>query len=216
MPLKRLWNSLCGRSPQGPTPVEESAAHRDTASDRQASVKPRGKPSSVKPTNAKRGGFNLFGGPHTGLCKQIKSLQAATNLEIATVLEIGVGDGSRAIAMLSMIESAGEKARYFAIDQFELAGGEVTLKHFHQTLRTANIRPQVLPQPIAPALMRMAHTHGEVDLIVIGAPTSQWQNPAAEAALARVAHARTAIVFSDGDSWIRYQVPGVNSVRRAA
>lgn len=211
MPLKKLWNSLRGRSQVNPVTTEHTLAQDAVKSESGAARRSQSASSPLKSKpKSTRGGLNLFGGPHAALCKQLKSLKPAT------VLEIGVGNGTRAIAMLATIEKAGEKARYFAIDQFEMAGGDVTLKAFHQTLRGADIRPQVLPQPIAQGLMRMAHTHGKVDLVVIGVPQSEWQTPAIEAALARVTGPETAIFFSEGDSWIRYQLPGWDSVGQAA
>ncbi|MFK8111912.1 MAG: hypothetical protein AB8B91_06905 [Rubripirellula sp.] len=188
----KLWNSIRGRS----TPdVREEPAIAE---------------QPTQPEKAAKRGFKLFGGPHAALCKQLKSVQANT------VLEIGVGDGSRAVAVLETLAKAGQDARYLVIDQFEMAGGEVTLMEFHQSLRAAGIRPQVFPQDIANGLVRVSHTIGAVDLIVIGADQANWQNPDISAKLSRVAHNGTVILYFDGEGWQNHTLAKSAEIRRAA
>lgn len=197
MPLLKLWNSIRGRS--NPANGEETAAT-------QAQSAP---PSAAKSEPSASRGFGLFRGPHAGLCKSLKTV-AATSL-----LEIGVGDGTRAVAMLETLSKQGQDVRYLALDQFEMAGGDVTLKQFHQSLRAHDIRPQVYPQDIENGLLRIAHTIGTVDLIVIGTNLAEWQTPAVTARLSRVAHKGTVILYLDGEAWRKYTLAEPVEFRRA-
>ncbi|TWU56032.1 hypothetical protein [Rubripirellula reticaptiva] len=161
--------------------------------------------------------------------------------EIRTVLEISAEDGSRAIAVLETLAKtlpvaattvkiadidAGDAAddavaaavpsvRYIVIDQFEMAGGATTLKQFHQTLRGADIRPQVYPEPIDRGLIRVAHTIGAVDLILFAAPADQWDKPEIAKLIGRVSHADTKVLVRDGDAW-KSPTTSETPVRRAA
>ena len=116
--LLKLWNSIRGNS----SPAPSKPGHSSKQADRDEPKRKLAKPS--KPS---RGVLGLGGGPHSALCKQLKRIQAAS------VLEIGVGDGTRAAAVLQTLQSNSE-IQYIAIDQFEMAGSELTLKHFHQQI----------------------------------------------------------------------------------
>lgn len=209
MPLLKLWNSLVGRS----KPAEDQSAG---SAELTVNAAPTAKSASRKSTN--NGGrstkglrLSLFGGggPHGTLCKLVKPLQAKA------VLEVSVGDGSRAIAVLEALGTA-HKVRYVAIDQFEMAGGDVTLKAFHKTLRREGIRPQVYPEPINRGLVRVANTIGPVDLVIIAAEQTQWQTPETMSLLARVSHSETVVLFQDEESWERFEPPVQSEIRRAA
>ncbi len=201
MPLLRIWNSIRGRSTPKETPRQESSANSSTPD---VSNSPGRRP-------IKSSRLSLFGGggPHGDLLKLVKPLNARW------VLEICVGDGSRAIAIVQTLGSP-PPVRYLAIDQFEMVGGEVTLKAFHQRLRSAGIRGQVFPEPIDRGLVRVANTVGAVDLIVIAAAPEDWQTPETLSLLARVAHPNTVVLYQDDESWDRFEVPDPVQQRRQA
>jgi hypothetical protein len=136
-------------------------------------------------------------------------------LQAATVLEISVGDGSRAIAILQTLGDS-QQVRYVAIDQFEMSGGEVTLKAFHKTMRSEGIRPHVFPEPINRGLLRVANTIGPVDLVIIAAGADQWQTPETLSLLARVTHGETVVLFQDEESWERFEPASPIQASRAA
>lgn len=198
MPLRKLWNSIRGRSTPTGNGCDDPAGSANRA-------KPEPPKSKEKP---KRGLFG--GGPHAGLRKLLKTVEADT------VLEISVGDGSRAIAILETLAKQNQKPRYIAIDQFEMADGEVTLKEFHQTLRAHEIRPQVFPQDIENGLTRVAHTVGATDLIIIGADPSVWQTPIIGAKLARISHNGTVILYLSAEGWKKHTLAEPAEIRRAA
>jgi hypothetical protein len=201
MPLLKLWNSIRGRSTQS-----QSADDRPAAATQAATID-----AHVAPKTKRRPGLGIFGGgPHAALCKLVKPI-AATSL-----LEISIGDGSRAIAVLETLAKTQENIRYAAIDQFEMAGGELTLKQFHQTMRAENIRPQVFPEAIERGLIRVARTIGAVDLVVIGAPLDEWHKPSILPLLGRVSHANTVIFYLDAETWSRHDVVAASGLSRAA
>ncbi len=103
-----------------------------------------------------------------------------------------------------------------AIDQFEMAGGEVTLKAFHKSMRSEGIRPHVFPEPINRGLVSVANTIGPVDLVIIAASQDQWQTPETHSLLARVTHSDTVVLFQDEESWERFEQTTPSQIRRAA
>lgn len=233
MPLLKLWNTIRGRSNsdtgQTDPEVATNGPTQTVASQATPASRPTAEPAiATKPTKQR---LNLFGGgnPHAPLCKMIRTTTAKT------VVEIGVEDGSRAIAVMGTLmqnlppapaaDSAcdGESAtpalpaiRYVAVDQFEMAGGETTLKQFHRTLREAELRATVYPEPIDRAITRVAHTIGVVDLVLIATAAEQWQTPANEALMKRICHASTVVLYREGSDWRSWRTSPEVATKRAA
>jgi hypothetical protein len=236
MALLKLWNSLLGRSSENSSQPEqssqpvlgtsESTPTADAAS--QPQQKTPAKKTLAKKTTSRRG---LFGGnsPHAALLKRLRGVTADS------VLEISVGDGSRAVEVLALLgenaakldkaDVTGQKIRYAAIDQFEMGNpSEIgvrthTLMQFHQTMRSGGIRPQVFPETIDRGLIRVAHTIGSIDLIVISAGAGSWQTPAIKALLSRITHNASLIVFQQDETWQTLSLSELGSepiYRRAA
>ena len=147
--------------------------------------------------------------PHSGLCKLLKPLS------VHSVLEIGVGDGSQAIAVMETLSRQSDSIRYYAVDEFEMAGG-VNLKQFHQTLRNHSIHPQLFPGPVDRGLMKIAHTIGSVDLILVADANVIDSNPAVTEMLARISHEGTGVLVARNDTWSSMEVSIGNQSRRAA
>ena len=196
MPLLKLWNAIRGRSTKT-QPVDQG---------------PASEPQVTTQTKTSNRGNRLaiFGsGPHAGLCKLVKSVSASS------ILEISVDDGSRAVAVLETIKKNNKNIRYLAIDQFEMAGGPVTLKQFHQTLRAKEFRPQLIPETMERGLARVSHTIGTVDLVLIAAPLETWQTPQFLQLLSRVTHQGTMVLYRDEqETWKELSTPA--PMRRAA
>lgn len=195
MPLLKLWNSIRGRS-TGEDVREQAPAAESSA-----------------PQPSRRPGIALFGGgPSAGLGKLVRSVSARS------VLEISVGDGSRAIEVLRALSKSSKSQhslRYLAIDPFEAAPGGVSLKQFHQTLRAARIRPSLYPGSIDSGLTRIAHTVGMVDLVLISLDTQVWQTPRTLRLLQRVSHPRTTLLYCEEGVWLSYE-SAPSELRRAA
>lgn len=219
MPLLKLWKSLFGhRQEHLPAAGSESSpSSPDAGSDRshtrfeapavarqtqQSAPKPRSKPKS---RTRKIFGIGL-GGQHAALCKQVRRVRPRT------ILEISVGDGSRAVEMMAALEGS-EPVRYVAIDQFEMSpsGGAdaeptITLKSFHQLLRREGVRwAQIFPETSEAGLRRVATTIGAVDLVVIAIEREHWDTPLFNALLQRVCHPGTAIISRNDENWVRYE-----------
>lgn len=229
MPLLKLWNALWGRAgkeqPVGkPVSRDVVSAERQagaqapvakaSAETRTATVKSQAtaSPPQVSTKAAKPGKsvFGLFGSnPHGSLCK----LAAATNASI--VLEVSVGDGSRAIAVVQALTQRGGTVRYVGIDQFELSGGSVTLRDFHQATRAAGVRPQIFPESIERGLTRFLHTIGRADLVILASPDEILQDARIRQLLTRISHPKTTVLYRRGDAWLTLENGSVSTSRAA-
>ena len=205
MPLLKLWNSLRGQATTTPEPKAQESQNPTTQAS-QASAKSHTK-AVKRPAKTTFGMFG--GGPHSGLCKQLKAVS------VHSVLEVGVGDGSQAIAVMETLSRQSDSIRYYAVDEFELAGG-VNLKQFHQTLRNHNIHPQLFPGSVDQGLMKIAHTIGSVDLILVADASVIDNNPAVTGILARISHEGTGVLVTRNDTWSSMEVSIGNQSRRAA
>ncbi|MBD54076.1 MAG: hypothetical protein CMM05_03225 [Rhodopirellula sp.] len=205
MPLLKLWNSLRGQSTTTPEPKAEESQNPTTQVSQTSAKSPS---KAVKrPTKTTFGMFG--GGPHSGLCKLLKPLS------VHSVLEVGVGDGSQAIAVMETLSRQSDSIRYYAVDEFEMAGG-VNLKQFHQRLRNHNLHPQLFPGPVDRGLTKIAHTIGSVDLILVANASAIDNNPAVTGMLARISHEGTGVLVSRNDTWSLMEVSIGNDSRRAA
>jgi len=205
MPLLKLWNSLRGQSTTTPEPKAEESQSPNTQVSQSSAKSPA---EGVK--RPSKTAFGIFGGgPHSGLCKQLKPLN------VHSVLEVGVGDGSQAIAVMETLSRQSDSIRYYAVDEFEMAGG-VNLKQFHQTLRNHNIHPQLFPGPVDAGLMKIAHTIGSVDLILVADASVIDNNPAVTGMLARISHEGTSVLVARNETWSFMEVSIGHRSRRAA
>lgn len=89
---------------------------------------------------------------------------------VASILEIGIGDGRRATNMIRVAKKyCGTGAvRYTGIDGFEAdSNSKVSLKEFHQQLSKLEVKLQLVPGDVAAAVQRVANSHLRTDLLVI-------------------------------------------------
>ncbi len=155
MPLLKLWNRLFGNSQSTKSAKPNRGTGNGTGTSdgatrklakpttpKQAASTSNENPARLIPAAApaKRSVLDLVsGGPHASLCRMIKKSGAAS------VLEVGVGDGTRAIAVLSTLAKSqpDREIKYFAIDLFEMGDGVLTLKTFHQQIRSIDVKPNL-------------------------------------------------------------------------
>ena len=180
MPLLKLWNSIrsarkknseqAGQSTTSPAPTlaeqtagaENSMGPNSSSGANRLDVSSRpAKPTAAPPKKAGRLATLLTGGPHAQLTKQLRKLN------VNSILEVGVGDGDRALAVIDCLQrcDADQRLRYVAVDQFEVSGS-VPLREFHKQLRTADVNANLIPMPTAAGLDRVARTYGQMDLIL--------------------------------------------------
>ncbi len=100
--------------------------------------------------------------------------RAIKKFKVASIVEIGLGDASRAENMIRIAKrfSGVPGVRYTGIDLFEgRSDSEVSirLKDAHQRLRKYDTRLQLVPGEVFPALTRIANSHMRTDMIVVSA-----------------------------------------------
>ncbi|TWU22136.1 hypothetical protein Pla52o_31840 [Novipirellula galeiformis] len=223
MPLRKLWNSICGRT-HGAT---ENTAAADPAAapsqpERQNARSAASTPAAVQPAATAKAtataskpiaaakpvvaapARNILGfgarPVEPALCKLLKPLN------VGSLLEVGVDDGSRALAIVSTLQASHPetKLRYCAIDAFEMGDGPVTLMQFHQRVRGEGVCPQIFPDSIENGLIRVCHTVGRVDVVVLGVSVERWKNPNTIAMLRRVCHPETIVFYNENGKWDRF------------
>ena len=102
--------------------------------------------------------------------------KAVKGRTIRSVIEFGVGDGTRSKNLLEVLSWKADNLpiRYTGIDLFEArpAGAQgLTLKQAFATIRAPEVKVQLVPGSPYDALLRCANTLTETDLIIISAAT---------------------------------------------
>jgi len=101
--------------------------------------------------------------------------RAMLRLRPRRILEIGIGDGRRAVRMLQLAcrLSEGHMPQYIGVDVFEARsvgdGPGMSLRLAHRTLGSLGARVQLVPGDPHEALDRSANHIGPVDLLVVSA-----------------------------------------------
>ena len=205
MPLRKLWNSICGTpSYSVHSPKESKAVDKPRTNDDLPAAKKNSK--QAKPTQPKSSLLDVFSrGSEAAICRLVKRSGAKS------VLEIGVGDGKRAISVAtSLLESnPDETVRYAAIDVFEMGGGQITLREFNQQLREHNVQPTLIPMPVLPGLARVSSTLGFIDLVLIAEPTESIASETLKAALRRLTSQDSAVYQLVDEKWTKINVHDV-------
>jgi len=144
---------------------------------------------------------------------------------IASVLEIGVGNGERMkrIAQLAQLASNTTQLRYVGVDEFESSKDgavHLSLKQAHQQATLLGLRANLIPGDLRSAMPRVAHKIGSSDLIIVSdsfdvqqplsGPVGQW--------LRHITHAGSILLAAParGESLVRVAIPGEESHRIAA
>ena len=196
MSLRKLWNSIRGRS------VDNDQA---TKTHQNASPRSAQQPSdsttghSTKSVKASSRGILSFASrsPEVVLAKMLAAKP------VRSVLEVGVGDGSRASTVLDLLQkkNPGQKLRYCAIDQFEMGDGPLTMRDFNSLLRGQGISPQIFPHETQQGLLRVLHTVGLVDAIILGEDSEKCCQTETIDVLRRVCHNETRLFFFRDGMW---------------
>lgn len=144
---------------------------------------------------------------------------------VGSVLELGIGDGSRLRQLLGLyrLREGATQLRYAGVDRFESAQDQrphLRLKDVHRLLAEHQVKAHLIPGDTAMALPRLAHTVLPSDLIIID---SGWQD-GSETALAleqwmpRLVHEHSC-VFARPESKAPFQLvalPAPIALRQAA
>ena len=104
---------------------------------------------------------------------------------VQKIVELGIGDGSRALHMIEMVRqhAPGVEIHYVGMDPFEgqssPGGSGISLKEAYQSLRATGAKVQLVPGNPSDGLVRMANSLGKVDLLILpaefdGTNTKAW------------------------------------------
>lgn len=88
------------------------------------------------------------------------------------IVELGIGDGSRAMRMIAVakLASPGMDVEYCGLDRFEdQAGPRLTLKGAHRLLGDVGGRVRLVPGDPPESIVRIANSLGKVDLLILPA-----------------------------------------------
>lgn len=222
MSLKKLWNSLRGCSSESkPSAIARAeppttAPSVTPASAPSPSAAPRASRAEPMPPSApkwepvarpvaevappRRSILSLRSrGEHDDLLKKVSQTRPSS------ILEIGVGNGSRMPAILASIAQSGIEPGTFkaiVIDEFEMAGGEVTMRDYHRQLAGLPIRPVIFPESVARGLTNVAHRFGTVDMILVDASMEAAQADGLMKYLVKVSHGSTVVLSNATGKWI--------------
>jgi hypothetical protein len=119
---------------------------------------------------------------------------------VTAILDTQVGDGSRAVEILeSLVDSNTPTPKYIAIGMFEMGGEKLSVRQFHQKIRSAGGQPIVIPMALEEGLRRLSQTIGTVDLVLLNGVEEASFSPGVVKLLARVAPAGCLILRSDAN-----------------
>jgi hypothetical protein len=101
--------------------------------------------------------------------------QAIRRHRAQKIVELGVGDGRRAMRMIDVARCASPPSdvHYVGMDLFEgrteSSGPGMSLKAAYQLLRGTGVRVQLVPGNPSDGLVRLANSLGKVDLLILPA-----------------------------------------------
>lgn len=248
MPFKKLWNTLCGRSTgqvvesnsaeSGGSPANNTGApvavahHRDdqprkadrpkrTARTQPAAPQTAGLPGSTNPATPspvssppRRGVLSLLSrGEHESLIRLIETHAPAS------LLEIGVGDGTRMPAILSRWPKPTSDAaspKIAVIDEFEMGGSPLSLRQYHHALAGLPVRPLIIPEPVEKGIVSVLHRLGTMDMVLVDPDTEAKMGAQWDRTVRRILHPRTVVLSQKQGKWSIVETSRTSEIRRAA
>jgi hypothetical protein len=116
------------------------------------------------------------------------------------IVELGVGDGHRAMRMIEVARraSVGSEVHYVGLDPFEARTESsergLSLKAAHQLLRGTGARVQLMPGNPSDGLMRTANSLGKVDLLIVPAELDSLSHARLWYFVPRMLHERSVVL----------------------
>lgn len=204
MPLRKLWNSICGKSKPADSTQQSGSvspitlvptANTIAGSRPQPTAEPTAELAVATATAVPKPATHTVSREHKKLCGHIESLSAKS------VLEIGIDDGRRGLSIVATLTRKGHSTpvHYIAVDQFEMGTNSVSLREFHKQLREFPAKVHLVPMEVNAALDRVVRTYGQVDVIL-------WDQPAPPTAiqsalLGRLSKPTTRLLTVAGGQW---------------
>ena len=121
---------------------------------------------------------------------------------INSIVEIGMGDGSRCCNMLALAQkfNGDSKVKYTGVDLFDARGeGQSPLKliEMHRKLNAVDAKTQLVPGDLASALPRIANSHVRTDMVIISAGFNEEDFEATQMFLPRMMHPSSVVLIQD-------------------
>jgi len=101
--------------------------------------------------------------------------RAIRRIHAKNILELGVGDGRRALRLIEVAKNAspGQEVRYIGLDRFEdrsaADGPGLAFKAAHQLLRRDGVQVRLVPGEPPEMLLRSANSFGKIDVLLLPA-----------------------------------------------
>jgi len=127
-------------------------------------------------------------------------LRAIAKMPVRSILELGIGNGQRALRMLEVASLKMPMAdiSYTGVDLFEARdvahGLGMSIKEAHKLFHAAGARAKLVPGDPYSALSRVANTLGEIDLVVISTQVDRQSMAKAWFYLPRMLHRRSKVI----------------------
>ncbi len=120
---------------------------------------------------------------------------------MSSLLEVGLGDGSRTTALFQWLKHHGQTLqKYAAIDTFEAGGpGNISLKAAHKLISAQGIKPFFMPGDFSMAALRVMHTLGACDMVVLSDASISPENPAHRDLISRLTHDQSLLIIRGTD-----------------
>lgn len=137
----------------------------------------------------------LSRGEHDALVKTL------TKLQPTSILEIGIGDGSRTPSVVQALAETNPALKYAVIDQFEMLGGTLKLRDFHSQLAGLVIRPSIVPEAAARGVVTVLHRLGMMDAIILDPSLDAETLTELDIVLCKVSYSDTTILRQTNGKW---------------
>ena len=229
MALSKLWNAVFGKRTSTEDAVTEPTSKSagiplsrpveriqtslrvaavtsvESCAPQGAVVKPHRKKLKADAKKAKKAVKVDVVAPPTPVLKVYRKKQNAWSKligsrTVGSILDINFGDGKRATDILeAIVEGDSSSVKYVAIGMFEMAPGGLSIRQFHQLVRTSGGQPIAIPMPLGEGLRRLSETLGTVDLIVLDADAPTLADPLVIKMLSRVTSAGTLTLRRDAN-----------------
>lgn len=123
--------------------------------------------------------------------------------DIASITEIGIGNGQRADRMLSLAlrHHQPDKIRYAGLDLFEARPQDsagLSLKEAHRLFNSKGVQVRLVPGDVLSGLLRAANTLPKTDLVVISAEAVQSTLEPAWFYFPRMLHEKSIVLVESG------------------
>ncbi|OYP33786.1 hypothetical protein [Rhodopirellula sp. MGV] len=234
MPLRKLWNSIRGKSETEPSSDVQQEVQAELriavettppVTAKLKSIPPQQSPTPVAVTDKAVLAQSSVADATVAkaeiprpklnradkqLCKQLADSSANT------VLEIGIGDGNRGRGIVDALTGREQSTPvcYIAVDSFELGGNPLTLREFHRQLREYPAKVHLVPMPVEQGLDRVLRTYGQVDVILWS--VDSVPSDSEKSLLSRLSKPDTKLMKCDDGCWSVLSATSESTIRKAA